>query len=275
MLTKVSGVSIVLPVCNQLEHTKNCLQSIKRHTRGDYQLIVVDNGSRAETGEYLSHQTQARVVRNSENLGFARAVNQGLSMASGDWVVVLNNDCIVSEQWIERLLRVGKEPDVGIVGVMSNLAGPPQQYRVKLKDSKGVLAVAKQVRLKYNEKVIYTTRVVGLCMLLTPQLVKTIGGFDPRYGLGCFEDDDYSVRSILSGFKNAIAQDVFVYHYGSATFQGEGINRGRWMRENWIKFKEKWQLPEALPLGTKNYLAYIKPENFGHDDLYVSLQEGG
>ncbi|MBS4022831.1 MAG: glycosyltransferase family 2 protein [Dethiobacter sp.] len=263
------AVSIIIPVYNNLKYTKFCLKSIWQNTSGDYEIIVVNNGSSDETKDYLKHFSQIRAIHNQENLGFARAVNQGLSAARGDYIIILNNDCIVTAEWTQRLLRVAKNKNVGIVGVMSNFARSPQLIKVKNKNISNIPKIAQKIRKKYNNIFFYTTRVVGFCMLIKRALIEKIGGFDSRFGLGTFEDDDFSLRSSLCGYQNAIAKDVFIFHFGSVTFKKENIKFKLLLRENWHKFKDKWGLPNDIPFGEKDYLTKLASKNFTQEELYL------
>ncbi|MEW6622419.1 MAG: glycosyltransferase family 2 protein [Bacillota bacterium] len=271
----IPKVSIIIPVYNQLEYTKMCLESIWHYTSENYEVIVVNNGSQDATKEYLKQNPQIYSIHNGKNLGFAKAINQGISAAGGNHIIILNNDCIVSHEWVQRLLRAAEEPKVGIVGVMSNFAASPQLIKVNVKNIQDIPRIAQQVKNKYNNSICYTTRVVGLCMLIKRELIEKIGGFDPRFGLGTFEDDDFSLRSILCGYKNVIAKDVFIFHFGSVTFKKEKIPRNLLLRENWQMFKEKWGLPVELPLGEKDYLTKIAAKDFDKKELYIPYKVSG
>src|SRR5690242_14052768 len=97
--------SIVILTHNQLPLTEKCLDSIRQHTN-DYELIVVDNGSSDGTVAYLKSQTDAIVHENEENLGFAKGCNQGIALATGENILFLNNDTVVTMHWLENMLRV-------------------------------------------------------------------------------------------------------------------------------------------------------------------------
>lgn len=87
-------------------------------------------------------------------------------------------------------------------------------------------------------------------MLIKRAVVERIGGLDPRFGLGNFEDDDFSLRARLAGFESWIAEDCFVHHFGSRTFAGAKINYEESLRKNWSLFKRKWGIPEEVEYGT-------------------------
>ncbi len=105
--------SIIVPCWNQLEFTRQCIAALMRCTRSPWELIVVNNGSTDGTGDYLAGVQDASavpvtVVANSTNLGFPAAVNQGLKCARGEHLVLLNNDAVVTEGWLEQMIALGR-----------------------------------------------------------------------------------------------------------------------------------------------------------------------
>ncbi len=108
--------SVIVPCWNQCEFTRQCLQALFRFTRpGSWELIVVDNGSTDGTADYLAGVQDASavpvtVITNPRNVGFPAAVNQGLQVASGDYLVLLNNDAVVTEGWLEHLIALTLAP---------------------------------------------------------------------------------------------------------------------------------------------------------------------
>lgn len=262
-------ISIIIPVHNLIAYTEMCVESIGRHTPEEHEIIVIDNGSEDGTRLYLERNSQIRAIYNQENRGFARAVNQGLRIAHGNYIIVLNNDCIVSSGWTRSLLRAAQKQEVGIVGVMSNFVSHPQRINVNFHVLRDIPLIARDIQEKYEHSLLAAIRVVALCMLIKRELIARIGGFDQRFGLGNFEDDDFCLRSVLAGYRNVIAQDVFVYHFGSMTFKQKKNLRDQLVKENWQKFKEKWELPQELPLGTPDYLERIITS--GRNDLAEKL----
>jgi glycosyltransferase involved in cell wall biosynthesis len=110
--TSVPGLaSIIIPCWNQLEFTRQCVIALKNHTRPPWELIVIDNGSTDGTGAYLSGVQDAAavpvtVIANGENRGFPAAVNQGLQEARGEFLVLLNNDVVVTDAWLDQLIAL-------------------------------------------------------------------------------------------------------------------------------------------------------------------------
>ena len=103
--------SIIVPCWNQLEFTRQCIAALRNHTRPPWELIVVDNGSTDGTAAYLAgvRDTAAvpvTVVSNATNLGFPAAINQGLRLARGEYLVMLNNDVVVTDAWLDQLIAL-------------------------------------------------------------------------------------------------------------------------------------------------------------------------
>jgi glycosyltransferase involved in cell wall biosynthesis len=101
--------SVIVPCWNQLEFTRKCLHALFRQTAPSWELIVIDNGSTDGTGSYLAGVQDASpvpvtVIANGTNRGFPAAINQGLQYARGEYLVLLNNDVVVTEGWLSQLI---------------------------------------------------------------------------------------------------------------------------------------------------------------------------
>src|SRR5262249_33852397 len=124
-------VSIVVVTFDNLVYNRLSLESVLANTAyPDFEVIIVDNGSTDGTADYLralSLRSPVRVLFNEYNRGFAAANNQGLSLASGDMLVLLNNDTVVPPGWLKPLVRQLQAPDVGLVGPVTNRCGNAAQ----------------------------------------------------------------------------------------------------------------------------------------------------
>src|ERR1043165_3425751 len=127
-------VSILIPCCGMLEYTKLCVPSILRHTRPPFELIFLDIGSLDGTSEYLcglqaglATQLRIEIVRCQTDLGIHEAFQTAFRQTLGDYVVLLNNDAIVTNAWLNQLVGMASfSMTVGMAGPMSNMASPPQ-----------------------------------------------------------------------------------------------------------------------------------------------------
>jgi glycosyltransferase involved in cell wall biosynthesis len=239
-------VSIIIPAFNQLEYCRQCIDSILANTPGNYQLILVDNGSTDGVGEFFDAVPCAEVIHAGSNRGFAGGVNLGLARAEGH-VVVLNSDTLTPEGWLERLEQaLQRANDTGIVGPMSNYVSGEQQIdRLSFQSLDQINAFARDLAARNQGKVRDVTRLVGFCMLIRDRVVRELGPFDESYGIGNFEDDDYCLRAMAAGYRLCIAEGAFVFHYGSRTFLGMGITDEKWralIADNEQRFRRKWNL---------------------------------
>jgi GT2 family glycosyltransferase/tetratricopeptide (TPR) repeat protein len=257
-------VSIIILCCNELAYTRLCLESVFRHTRAPYELIVVDNGSTDDTPGYLEElrQPQGRsisgqnaekvgsqegpervvVIRNEMNVGFAAGCNKALARARGRYLLFLNNDTVVSDGWLSRLVGcvLHAWPRVGMVGPVSNYAPPPQHVAVDYHDLAGLDPFAARHGHEFAGQAVAVERLTGFCLLVRREVIECVGGFDEDYGLGFFEDDDLCVRAREAGFGLLVAQDVFIHHFGSRTIAGLKIDSRQQLEKNFERFRAKW-----------------------------------
>ena len=277
-----SLVTIIILTFNGLEYTKKCVNSIQAHTSSPHEIVFVDNGSTDGTPTYLkkliASNQNYRLITNSENRGFAAGNNQGIEAAKGDYILLMNNDIVVTPGWLERMVTCAeRDPRIGIVGPMSNSVSGPQQVKdvtYSITDLKGLDEYAAEFSKRIAGKYKRFMRVVGFCMLIKRVVFDKIGGLDTSFGLGNFEDDDFSLRAALAGFESWIAKDCFIHHFGNRTFIGANIDYNASLEKNWKIFKKKWELPADLQLGSKYYWTQILKKGFDRDKHYCPISQG-
>jgi GT2 family glycosyltransferase/Tfp pilus assembly protein PilF len=251
---KFPAVSIIILALNQLEHTRTCLESIAAHTLVAHEVLVVDNGSTDATPEFLktwqARHSNCTVIRNESNRGFAAGNNQGLAIARGKHLLLLNNDTVVTAGWLDAMLAVfQRHPGTGVVGPVSNCVSGPQQVREAVYQNLPEMhAFAGRYTQANAGQSIEAVRAVGFCLLVAQEVVNQIGGLDERFGSGNFEDDDFCIRAQLAGFRIRVARDSFVHHVGSQTFKGAKIDYRQAMLRNWDLFRAKWEFPAETTL---------------------------
>lgn len=251
-------VSIVILTFNQLQYTIECLESIRKQTPEPYEIIFVDNGSTDESVKWLQRvikeNANYKLIENEKNLGFAKGCNQGITASSGEFILLLNNDVVVTEGWLSGMLEcLNSDSGIGIVGPMTNnISGGQKVVDAKYKTIEQMHEFAKSFRERNRHQRVYQRRIVGFCMLFRRELVKKIGGLDERFHSGNFEDDDYCLRVELEDYRNCIAGDVFTHHYGSRSFIGNRIDYCSAMSGNRRVFNDKWNgIPTNSLLGKK------------------------
>jgi GT2 family glycosyltransferase len=220
---RVPCASIIMLTHNKLLLTRLCIESLYRYTDyPNFELVVVDNASEDGTRDYLEGLQRVlpnlRVIFNSRNEGFARASNIGIMRSRGDYLVLLNNDTIVTPGWLARLISyVEKDPKVGMIGPVTNSAGNEQMIRACYSSIEELERFAEQRLSAFEGRHFEIEALAMFCVVFRRRLIDEIGLLDERFGLGTFEDDDFCYRAKLRGYKLICAEDVFVHHFGRGT----------------------------------------------------------
>lgn len=265
-------VSIVMLSWNAPQFTKLALESIREYTSHPYEVIIVDNGSKAETTDWLRTLDDVTVIYNAENRGYAGGNNQGIAAARGEYVVLLNNDVIVTEGWLDTLLSAfDRVPGLGVSAPRSNrVAGHQVTTDSAYPDIPQMHAYAAKRRERWRGHGYVTDRAIGLCLCIDRRVIEEVGGIDERFGVGNFEDDDFCLRVRAAGYRIYVCDDAFIHHFGSQTFAANKIDWQATMRENWSKFAAKWDLPPAYPENGYNSAAAIR-RGYDRSRHYVPL----
>jgi len=236
--------SIIIPTYNGLHILIQCIERIRKHTPEEYEIIVIDNNSDDGTVGYLKTQKDIKAVYNTENVGFARGCNQGIEIASGENILFLNNDIIVTEGWLGSMLKLlYSHEKIAMVGPVSNYVSGYQQIPVTYSDISGIDKFAEEYCKKNAGCFRTVRRLVGFCLLAKKKVLDGIGYFDERFGIGNYEDDDLCYRAYKKGYTLKIALDSFVHHIGHVTFNKLGESKLKeLLSENKKKVIDKWGL---------------------------------
>jgi GT2 family glycosyltransferase len=264
-------ISVIVVASGGVVFTRLCLESVLLNSAdADAEVIVVDNGSSDGTRLYLTalaeRDSRVRVLRNDENRGFGPAVNQGLSAATGDVLVVLNNDTVVPPAWLSRLTAHLDRPEVGLVGPTTNRCGNEAEADAPYRTYGEMLQVAER-RAVEHAGVAFDLEVATLfCAATRRDVFERVGLLDERFEVGLFEDDDYSERVRAAGYRVLCAEDAFIHHFGEASF-GELVPTGRYgelFRVNKTRFEEKWAV---------TWQSHLRRPNAWYRDLVERIRE--
>jgi GT2 family glycosyltransferase len=227
------SVSVIVLAWNQLEFTRACLHSLEHFSDyPNWELIVVDNASTDGTVDFLLDYAEGRdhvrLVLNDENLGFAGGNNAGARAATGEYLVFLNNDTYVTSGWLGGMLaHFRAEPELGILNPVTNNIGNEARIEIHYADMTEMAAAADIYTRARRGQRIHLRSAAFFCAMLKRSTWLEVGGLDENFGVGFFEDDDYAMRLREKGFEIGCAEDVFVHHHLSATFDELGADRKR------------------------------------------------
>jgi len=239
-------VSIIVPTYGKPLLTFTCLKSVEAHTPpGQYEVIVIDDAAPEPAAEALAPVVGIRIERNEANLGFIGACNRGATLARGEILVFLNNDTIVTPGWLDRLLAHLDDPRLGLVGAVTNRCGTAAEIPAGYDTYGGLLAFAEQRARSHAGRARELATPTMFCLAMRRATYERLGPLDERFEVGMLEDDDYARRAAQAGLACACAEDVFVHHFGEASF-GALVPTGehaRVLEANKRRFEEKWGTP--------------------------------
>ncbi len=235
-------VAIVIVNWNGLEDTEECLESLKKITYPNYDVIVVDNGSKGNDAQVLEKKFSEyiHVIRNDKNDGYAAGANigarQALASFAPDYICFLNNDTTVDPLFLTETVTVAEtDADIGITGPKIYFYNEPNRLqavwgKVNMLKGEAIYTPSMEpgkIEIDSGQYDLIKTVdwVTGCCTLVKRSVIDTIGFFDERYF--CYwEDVDYCFRARESGFKIVCVPTAKVWHK-----LGQSSKRVSWLIE--------------------------------------------
>jgi ankyrin repeat protein/glycosyltransferase involved in cell wall biosynthesis/tetratricopeptide (TPR) repeat protein/Leucine-rich repeat (LRR) protein len=212
---------LVIRCRGRARHTQLCLDAVLRHTRTPYEVLLVEEGEHATAAlpeEVLGRPAPERieVIRGGPGRAPGAGLGQALALARGRYLVFLDDDVVVTEGWLGCLVKcvLHQWPDVGLVGPVSNGAGPPQQARGDYGDLAALPAFAARRRREYRGRAAPAEHLEPFCMLARREVLERLGGAEAVAGLDDVAGAALSRRAREAGFRLLVTQDVFVHRFG-------------------------------------------------------------
>lgn len=231
-------VSIIILNYNGKKFLENCLESIFRETKLDFEIIVVDNDSPDNSGEIFSKKYQTcKFILNKKNVGVSEGLNIGIRNSNGTFIVLLNNDLIVAPKWLDYLFEAYEKKGEGLY----------QPKFLKMKDNTIIDSAGNLINifgfgfsrekgrkdlLQYNtiEEIGFAA---GTCLFCSKEIFNKVGLFDEKL-FAYNEDLDLGWRARLLNYRSFYVPKSIVYHHGSAQWKWSGekfylLERNRWV----------------------------------------------
>lgn len=269
--------SIIILTYNNLDYTKKCIESIRKNTKkGEYEIVIVDNCSSDGTREWLEKQNDMVLILNEENMGFPKGCNQGIEASSGDNILLLNNDVIVTHNWLDNMIKcLYSSKDIGAVGPVSNSVSYYQQITTSYSNLKELEEFAKEYNVSDSSKWENRLKLVGFCMLIKKKVLDKVGLLDEIFTPGNFEDDDLSLRIVSAGYKLVLCNDTFIHHYGSKSFNKNRDKYIELMMKNEKKINDKLGVPIVHVINIRKDITSLIDEDKEKEFNVLQLECGG
>ncbi len=262
-------IGLAMPTVNNAQQACETIMHMSRFYPGELFFAVTANGSDAENlavlqGMEASMPYSMKVLVEKENLGYGVGANRGFeflqSQRGFDLFGVTNDDVIALPSTVIEMVQAYSAlktngANVGVLGPVSNKVAGSQLVEIgEFEDLGGLMYLGEEYHAANHSEVTEHFQVRGLFLLITPECLSAVGGFDPRFNIGNFEDDDHNLRCKLLGFSNWSVNGAFLYHHGSQTFsklmEGEASKYNACIERNREVFQWKWDLmnPDEWPM---------------------------
>ena len=241
-------VSVVILSYGDPELTKVAMHSLfdGGPTYPRMEVLIVDNGSSSSnlTGikALAAGYPDVEVIENGSNLGFARGNNVGLERATGEYVLLLNNDTYVAPGAVYSMVRhLRDNPEIGAVGPLTNNIGNEAKVFVRYGDMDQMKKTMRRMTLGYRGRFLEVGALGYFAVMFRRKDLESFGLLPLDYGLGMFEDDDHCRTIQSKGYVTAVAEDGFVHHHLSASFDRmDGSEKKALFERNREIFERKW-----------------------------------
>lgn len=237
----IRSCDIILPVHNSFSLVTECIEFLLQCTSSqNYHLYIIDDYSDRTTNNYLVSKAETHshvsLHRNPKKLGFVQSCNHGITLGNSFYLVLLNSDVVVTPGWLERLIECAESDSrIGSVNPLTNHASQINLPIAPGANFYGMDEIALDVFTSNEYPDVVTG--VGFCMLLRRSALEKVGVFDEIYGRGYCEESDLCMRLTTNGYRTVVANNVYVYHKGRASFR----NREERYQHNRKIFDARWE----------------------------------
>ena len=232
------NIRVVVPTLNSPDYLRRCLESIKKETKAEYELIVVADTPNKETLQVLDELEVERIV-NSKRVGWTKAVNQGIKHKKAGLYVVTADDTIVTTNWLTKLAN-SFDKSVGLVSPITNTGGQWLQelIRCETNDYAEMQKVGQWVSKYHKARLVDWTPLFGFCFALPQTTIDRVGYFDEHMFLAHAEID-YCHRVVQAKLRVMLRMDTYVHHFGKVTASKDKDLKKYWKADT-VYYNKKW-----------------------------------
>lgn len=227
--------AITFACYNQVEYTRQCVESMIKTGMDLSRVVVVDNASTDETCNYLQTLPLGGQIFNKSNLGCGVAWNQGALALQAEWTVIMNNDVLVAPNWIENLINTAEKRGLKIIS--------PALVEGVLDYDFEAFAIDATVKMK---DVLRMGAHHAICMAIHESVWREIGYFQPEPSLWGYEDTLFFHKADKASIPMAMTGASWLHHYGSITQtamkreRGLSAKEGLGNRDNYRLLQQSW-----------------------------------
>lgn len=257
---------VVVPVYNAPDETIRCFESLIAHTPAGVDVLIIDDCGHDRLAFELLDEVADQsglnftVHRMPANGGFVLACNAAFELTGERDVILVNSDVVVGPDWYTRLYEAAhSSTDIGTVTALTNygtIVSVPHRNTPTRRLHNGMSVDEAATRVANRSQRLYPVlpTAIGHCMYITRSALNLAGRFDTTFAKGYGEEVDFSQRLIRLGLKNILADDVFVFHKGEASF-GEGATEIKQRHQEIIDSRYHWYSDSVRRASTENYSA--------------------
>ncbi len=254
---KDKTVSVIIPTYENEDVTIECINTVRQKTDSNYEIIWIDNGSSDSSYNKVKKKFEnddiIKPIRRGDNGGFSKAVNIGIKKVlyenKSDYILLLNNDVLVSDFWIDRLICSLEVSGLDAVGPLTSKNNPHSLNNIRnivpdlpVFDNEDTDSISQKLWDKYGSQCIQSENMISFfCCLLRKKAFEKIGLLDEE--MFCYgEDNDFFKRASMYGLKFGISLGTYVYHAHMLTsklFGDEWISNMKQKSVEYLKDKYK------------------------------------
>lgn len=234
---------IIIPIYNSPEWVKMCIYALYKNTPEEYigKVILMNDNSDELTCNCIENLSKKyekiEVYKNEENLGFIKNVNKGMDKTTAEYILLLNTDCLVSENTIPKLISHMEENER--IGLICPISSNAANLSYDIPENYSYMQVNELFYKNFKGMNFDACTVVGNCLMISRKCMEKTGYLDEIYGMGYGDETDYQFKAHKQGFEAKVAIDTYVYHKSEVSF-GTSTEKQKRLEHNRKIFFERW-----------------------------------